>query len=44
VISGSGSHTPWSAQDVADIIAFAVGRPRTVALNEILIRPAGQAG
>ena len=32
-----------SAQDVAEIIAFAVSRPQNVSLNEILIRPTGQA-
>ena len=31
-----------SAQDVAEVIAFAVSRPRGVSLNEILIRPTGQ--
>jgi NADP-dependent 3-hydroxy acid dehydrogenase YdfG len=36
--------TAINAHDIADIIAFAVGRPRTVAINEILVRPAGQAG
>ena len=30
------------AQDVADVIAFAVGRPRRVAINEVLVRPAQQ--
>jgi NADP-dependent 3-hydroxy acid dehydrogenase YdfG len=30
-------------QDIADVIAFAVSRPRRVALNEILVRPASQA-
>ncbi len=30
------------AQDIADVIAFAVGRPRRVAINEVLIRPAEQ--
>ena len=29
--------------DIADVIAFAVGRPRRVALNEILVRPTVQA-
>ena len=29
--------------DIADIVAFAVGRPRRVALNEILVRPTVQA-
>ena len=32
-----------SAQEVAEIIAFAVSRPQNVSLNEILIRPTGQA-
>jgi NADP-dependent 3-hydroxy acid dehydrogenase YdfG len=31
-----------SAHDVAEVIAFAVERPRRVTLNEILIRPTGQ--
>jgi NADP-dependent 3-hydroxy acid dehydrogenase YdfG len=35
--------TSISAQDVAEIIAFAVSRPRGVSLNEILVRPTGQA-
>ncbi len=30
-------------EDVAEIIAFAVTRPRGVSLNEILVRPTGQA-
>jgi NADP-dependent 3-hydroxy acid dehydrogenase YdfG len=32
-----------TAEDIAEVIAFAVGRPRRVALNEILIRPTAQA-
>jgi NADP-dependent 3-hydroxy acid dehydrogenase YdfG len=32
-----------AAQDIAEVIAFAVGRPRRVTLNEILIRPTAQA-
>ncbi len=32
-----------SAEDIAEVIAFALGRPRGVSLNEILIRPTGQA-
>lgn len=32
-----------TAQDIADVIAFAVGRPRRMTLNEILIRPTAQA-
>ena len=30
------------AQDIADIIAFAVTRPRNVSMNEILVRPTAQ--
>ena len=31
------------AEDIAEIIAFAVGRPHRVTLNEILVRPTAQA-
>ena len=31
-----------SAQDIAEVIAFAISRPPGVSLNEILIRPSGQ--
>ena len=31
------------AQDIADVIAFAVSRPQRMALNEILVRPTVQA-
>ena len=31
------------ADDIAEIIAFAIGRPRRVNLNEILVRPTAQA-
>jgi NADP-dependent 3-hydroxy acid dehydrogenase YdfG len=31
-----------TAQDIADVIAVAVGRPRRVAINEVLIRPSKQ--
>jgi NADP-dependent 3-hydroxy acid dehydrogenase YdfG len=31
-----------TAEDVAEVIAFAVSRPRRMTLNEILIRPTGQ--
>ena len=30
-------------EDVAEVIAFAVSRPRRMTLNEILIRPTAQA-
>ena len=33
-----------TAEDVADVIAFAVTRPRRVTLNEILLRPTAQPG
>jgi NADP-dependent 3-hydroxy acid dehydrogenase YdfG len=36
--------TSIAAQEIAEIIAFAVSRPRGVSLNEILVRPTGQAG
>ena len=32
-----------TAQDIAEVIAFAVNRPRRMTLNEMLIRPTGQA-
>ena len=34
--------TAISAQDIAEVIAFAVSRPHNVSLNEVLIRPTGQ--
>lgn len=33
-----------TAQDIAEVIAFAVSRPRRMTLNEILVRPTAQAG
>jgi NADP-dependent 3-hydroxy acid dehydrogenase YdfG len=33
-----------TADDVAQVIAFAVTRPRRMTLNEILLRPTAQAG
>ncbi len=35
--------TSISAEDIAEIIAFALSRPRSVSLNEILVRPTAQA-
>jgi NADP-dependent 3-hydroxy acid dehydrogenase YdfG len=32
-----------TADEIAEIIAFAVSRPRRVNLNEILVRPTSQA-
>jgi NADP-dependent 3-hydroxy acid dehydrogenase YdfG len=31
-----------SAEDIAEVIAFAISRPHGVSLNEILIRPTAQ--
>jgi NADP-dependent 3-hydroxy acid dehydrogenase YdfG len=36
--------TAINAEDIAQIIAFAVSRPRSVSINEILVRPTAQAG
>jgi NADP-dependent 3-hydroxy acid dehydrogenase YdfG len=35
---------PITAEDVAEVIAFAVTRPRRMTLNEILLRPTSQPG
>ncbi len=34
---------PVTAEDIAEVITFAVERPRHLAIHEILLRPAGQA-
>lgn len=31
-------------EDIAAVIAFAIGRPRRMTLNEILVRPTAQVG
>jgi NADP-dependent 3-hydroxy acid dehydrogenase YdfG len=36
--------TAITARDIAEIVAFAVSRPRGVSLNEILVRPTVQQG
>jgi NADP-dependent 3-hydroxy acid dehydrogenase YdfG len=36
--------TAITAEDIAQVIGFALSRPRSVSLNEILIRPTAQAG
>jgi NADP-dependent 3-hydroxy acid dehydrogenase YdfG len=33
-----------AAEDIAEIIAFAVTRPRRLTINEILVRPTAQPG
>lgn len=37
-------HVAIRAQDIADIITFAVTRPRNVSMNEIFVRPTAQSG
>ncbi|MGM7776689.1 SDR family oxidoreductase [Arthrobacter sp. KNU-44] len=37
------SQVTVTAEDIAEVIAFAVSRPRRLTINEILLRPAGQA-
>jgi NADP-dependent 3-hydroxy acid dehydrogenase YdfG len=34
---------PMGAEDIADMIAYIVTRPRHIAVNEVLIRPTEQA-
>ena len=41
--SSSTTATAITADDIAQIIAFAVSRPRSVSLNEILVRPTAQS-
>ena len=36
------SQVQVTAEDIAEVIAFAVSRPRRLAIHEILLRPAGQ--
>jgi NADP-dependent 3-hydroxy acid dehydrogenase YdfG len=36
--------TAIPAEDIAEIIAFAISRPKRTTINEILVRPTGQAG
>ncbi len=33
---------PLDAQDIANAVLYAIGSPENVAINELLIRPAGQ--
>ena len=37
------SQVTVTAEDIAEVIAFAVNRPRHLAIHEVLLRPAGQA-
>jgi NADP-dependent 3-hydroxy acid dehydrogenase YdfG len=36
--------TPLSAEDIAAAVLYAIGQPPNVSINEVLIRPSGQAG
>jgi clavulanate-9-aldehyde reductase len=36
--------TPLSADDIAGAVLFAIGQPPNVSVNEVLVRPSGQAG
>lgn len=37
-------HAEVTPEDIAEVIAFVVARPRRLAIHEILLRPAGQEG
>ena len=37
------SQVTVTAEDIAEVIAFAVNRPRHLAIHEVLLRPASQA-
>jgi NADP-dependent 3-hydroxy acid dehydrogenase YdfG len=39
----AGNATSIAPEDIADVITFAVSRPRSVSLNEILVRPTASA-
>jgi len=42
VVQEMYSHAAVTADDIAEVIAFALSRPRHLAINEVLLRPAGQ--
>lgn len=41
-VNDAYSHATVTAGDIAEVIVFALTRPRHLAINEILVRPAGQ--
>lgn len=41
-VNDAYSHATVTADDIAEVIVFALTRPRHLAINEILVRPAGQ--
>jgi len=36
--------TPLAAEDIAGAVLYAIGQPANVSVNEMLVRPSGQAG
>lgn len=36
--------TPLAAEDIAGAVLYAIGQPPNVSVNEVLVRPSGQAG
>ncbi|MGH2863932.1 MAG: SDR family NAD(P)-dependent oxidoreductase [Solirubrobacteraceae bacterium] len=36
--------TPLAADDIAAAVLYAIGQPENVSINEVLVRPSGQAG
>ena len=36
--------TPLRSQDIANAVLYAIGQPANVSVNEVLVRPSGQAG
>jgi len=36
--------TPLTAEDIAGAVLYAIGQPPNVSVNEVLVRPSGQAG
>jgi NADP-dependent 3-hydroxy acid dehydrogenase YdfG len=35
--------TPLAADDIAAAVLYAIGQPANVSVNEVLVRPSGQA-
>jgi NADP-dependent 3-hydroxy acid dehydrogenase YdfG len=36
--------TRLAAEDIAGAVLYAIGQPQNVSINEVLVRPSGQAG
>jgi len=43
-VQAFGREIAIAAEEIAEVIAFAISRPRSVTLNEILVRPTAQLG